>query len=155
MIKFRDKLYKELKQINPESNEHSRAKINLNNYSKLLQKNIRIAKKSYCQNQFQKYKFDSRKTWATINDILSRKKVKREFPEYFIIKNNHVSNKQVIADEFNDFFTNIGPKLSKDIKSNSNLTYKSFLKKTITTTFVFDIIDEKTVRDTINDLEPK
>ena len=155
MIKFRDKLYKDLKQINPESLEHSRAKLNLNNYSKLLQKSIRLAKKSYCQNQFQKYKFDSRKTWATINDILSRKKVKREFPEYFIIKKNHVSNKQVIADEFNEFFTNIGPKLSNDIKSNCSLTYKSFLKKNITTTFNFDIIEEKTVRDTINDLQSK
>ena len=38
MIKFRDKLYKDLKQINPESIEYSRAKLNLNNYSKLLQK---------------------------------------------------------------------------------------------------------------------
>ena len=155
MIKFRDKLYKELKQTHPESIDHTRAKINLNNYSKLLQKNIRQAKKSYCQNQFQKYKFDSRKTWATINDILSRKKVKREFPEYFTIKNNRISNKQIIADEFNEFFTNIGPKLSNSIKSNCNLTYKSFLKRNITTTFNFDIINEKIVREATNDLQSK
>ena len=68
-----------------------RSKLNLRNYSKILDKSIRLAKKTYYHNQFEKFKFDSRKTWATINDVLCRKKVKMEFPNYFIINGNQAN----------------------------------------------------------------
>ena len=77
MIKFKDQLYKNLKLQSPDSSEYQSLKINLKNYSRLLEKSIRLAKKKYYHSQFEKYKFDSRKTWATINDILSRKKSKK------------------------------------------------------------------------------
>ena len=44
MIKFKDSLYKKLKFEHSESNEYASAKINLNNYSKLLQKNHKTSK---------------------------------------------------------------------------------------------------------------
>ena len=155
MIKFKDQLYIDHKCHRPDTDEYRRSKINLCNYSKLLDRNIRLAKKAYYHKQFEKFKLDSRKTWETINDILSRKKIKKEFPTYFNIKGNQTSNKQIIADEFNEFFTNIGPKLSKEIKPPSNLSYRTFLKKTITTTFTFDTVTTETVVKILSDLSPK
>ena len=155
MIKFKDELYLKHKRQNPQSEEYMRSKLNLRNYSKILDKSIRLAKKTYYHNQFEKFKFDSRKTWETINDVLCRKKVKKEFPNYFIINGNQISDKQNIADEFNDFFTNIGPTLSNEIKSPPNLSFRTFLKKNIITTFNFNTVDVETVSKTIFILGPK
>ena len=57
------------------------------------------------------------------------KKVKKEFPKFFKLNAEEISDKKNIADEFNKFFTNIGPNLSKNIKTPPNITYQSFLKK--------------------------
>ena len=37
---------------------------------------------------------------------------KKAFPSFFLIDNTKITNKETIADHFNTFFTNVGPKLS-------------------------------------------
>ena len=61
-IKFRDKLYKEVKLTNPDSPEHYIKNTNLHTYNGILQKNIRAAKRIYYEKQFNKYKNDIKKT---------------------------------------------------------------------------------------------
>ena len=66
-----------------------------------------------------------------------------------------MSNKQHIANEFNQFFTSIGPKLSDQIKQPENLDYKSFLTKVITTEFQFTEVDENDIIKEIASLADK
>jgi hypothetical protein len=53
-IKTRDKMYRKLKKISPDSTEYERLKINLNTYNRILRKSLRQAKFLYYSSQFQK-----------------------------------------------------------------------------------------------------
>ena len=83
------------------------------------------------------------------------KKVKNTFPDYFLVKNHKVTNKQHLANEFNEFFTGIGPKLSDQIIPPENLDYKSFLKRVITTEFNFVEMEENDIIKEIATLADK
>ena len=72
-IRYKDKLYRDLKRTNLKSPMYAELKTKLNVYNKLLKKIIREAKKNYYENQFQSYKSDIRKTWGIISEILSKK----------------------------------------------------------------------------------
>ena len=145
MIKHKDKLYK-IKVLEPrDSFAYLEAKTNLDEYTIILQQKINETKQAFYHQKFHDYKNDARKTWSTINDVLARKKVKSTFPDYFLVKNHKVTNKQHLANEFNNFFTEIGPKLSEQIQSPDNLNFKSFLTKVITTEFKFKEMDENDV----------
>ena len=128
-IKHRDKLYKELKETDPNSEHYDALQINLRTYKAILQKNIRYAKIHYYSNQFEKSKSDMRRTWNTINMVLNKCKNKKEFPKYFISQSKKFDNPADIANLFNDFFTNIGPKLSSNIVSQSNKTVSTYLRQ--------------------------
>ena len=62
---------------------------------------------------------------------------------------------QDICNKFNDFFVNIGPNLAAEIKSSTDINYKSYLKRTITSSFTFDLVNEDEVRKTITSLKTK
>ena len=72
-IRYKDRLYRDIKRTNPNSPIYADLKTKLNVYNKLLQKNTREAKKNYYENQFQSYKSDIRKIWGIISEILSKK----------------------------------------------------------------------------------
>ena len=76
-----------------------------------------------------------KKTWKTINNILGRKKnalIQAQF------KNSHgetISDPQLIANDFNDFFVNIGPNLASKINSTGK-EYHEYLKEPIQKCFL-------------------
>ena len=76
-------LYKKLNLLCPESIQYQREKSNLKAYNNILSRSIRIAKKDYFINEFEKYKNDIRKTWDTFKSILNKSKVKSKFPNFF------------------------------------------------------------------------
>ena len=154
-IKHRDLLYKKKLSADPDSVEYNDAKTNLNTFSSILQKTIRSAKFKYYHEKLNKFRLDSRKTWSTINDILWRKKSKKEFPNCFEDNEHRITDRQEIADRFNNFFTNIGPKLSNAIPSSGNQSYKNYLSKNINSVFEFHTIDSQSITDVIKDMTPK
>ena len=154
-IKFRDKLHSKLKRTPTESEKHYTLKTNLKVYNKILKSNIRLAKKMYYESCFFKYKNDMRKTWSTINCVLNKNKKCRQVPESFQDDGKLITNKLDIATTFNEYFTNIGPNLANNIKTNSKKTYKHYLANTTNTNFNFVNIDENTVNEIIDKLDPK
>ena len=46
---------------------------------------------------------------------MKKKKNSTEFPSHFELNGTNIVNKQIIADEFNNFFVNVGPNLAKNI----------------------------------------
>ena len=154
-IKFRDKLYKKLKKLNPNSDAYSRAEINLKTYKSILQKSIKLAKLNYYGAQFEKNKNDMKRTWTTINEILNRTKKSVDFPKYFIIDGQKITNKKSIADNFNTFFANVGLTLSRKIRSNSDKSIHHFLTRPVISSFAFNTISNSDVMKIIQELKPK
>ena len=59
-IRYRDKMYKQLKLTNPNSNNYETIKNNLKTYNTILKKNIRAAKQIYFESRFSLYKNDTK-----------------------------------------------------------------------------------------------
>ena len=154
-MKFRDRLYKKMKKLQPTSDAYLTANINLKTYKSILQKIMCIAKIDYFGCQFEKHKNDIKRTWTIVNDILNRTKKSSDFPKYFMINGEKVSDDKSIADSFNSFFANVGPNLSKQIQSSSGKSIHHFLTKPVTTSFSFSTISPADVIKIIQELKPK
>lgn len=154
-IRFRDNLYKKLKSTDPSSDNYQTLKTNLKTCNAILKKSIRQAKKAYYESLFDKYKGNMKGTWKTINDILNRTKRKKKFPQFFRDGNDVVTGKLEIANRFNNYFTNIGPKLSQLITMPTNKNFQSYLNNRCTHNFSFTMVDPETVDKIIDNLAPK
>ena len=156
-IKFRDKLYRQLKSHPVNSQEYYTLKTNLKTYNTILTKNIRKAKKDYYYDQFAKYKNDIRKTWDTLKDVIIRSKNTSSFPSHFIINTSTVTEKPIIADKFNEYFCEIGPKLAESIPSprNPHVNFQSNLGTPCLDNFIFDYPTAEEIIKHIQNLKPK
>ena len=97
-----------------------------------------------------------KETWATIKDALNKTKNKNTFPDHFKIGGREINDKLALSNRFNLFFTNIvGPKFASEISSDSNCSYKSFLKNKTSEVFTFSKVDKPTVVKIINDFPAK
>ena len=76
---------------------------------------IKLAKSHFYQCEFQNCcrSSDLKKTWALINS-LSGKKNKSSHINEIVVNNNTISDPTAIAEFFNDYFVNIGPKLPSE-----------------------------------------
>ena len=111
-IKFRDNLYKRLKQTSPVTLEFWNIKHNLKVYNKILKRSIRQAKKEYYNYKFNSCKNDSATTWRAINEVINNTD-NNALPDYILINDNKVSNRCSIANHFNTFFNNIGTEMAQ------------------------------------------
>ena len=111
-IKYRDKLYRNLKCMSKSSICYANTKLNLKTYNTILKQTIHHAKFIFYNNQFNKCKNDTKKTWATIKEVIN-KRDSRSFPEYINRNNHKVTDIELIANHFNDYFTQIGPQMAQ------------------------------------------
>ena len=108
-VKNKNKLYKTLLK-NP--NNKNRQKYT--KYKNKLNHIIKIAKKIYYEEQFIKYKKNSKMMWKTLNELVNKPskniKVSKTFVES--CSSNIIEDPNEIASKFNDYFINIGPTLA-------------------------------------------
>ncbi len=130
-------------------------KINLKTYNTILKKKYSLSKKSYYEIIFLKFKDDIRGTWKTINDILNKIKRKKSFPYFFKEGEIISTNKSIITNQFNSFFTNIGLNLSAKINIPRNKNFQNYLTHKYNHNFHFQNINEKMISSIIDKLVPK
>ena len=66
---------------------------------------------------YHKFKHNSKKVWKGINDLLSKSKRNDHHQTFNLYENGeYLSDPFQISNKFNEFFTNIGPQLSEQIK---------------------------------------
>ena len=156
-MRHRDKLYVNMHKSPINSENRKRLETELKQLQTILQKTIRQAKRLHFEVEFTKFSGNCRKTWSVISDILNKNRKKAEFPGHFIVNvqtsNNSpnrnepttidikITDKQTIADQFNVFFSNIGPTLSKSINYNGNKKVENFLNRVIHSKFSFNLIE--------------
>ena len=153
-IHTRDNMYRRWKAKPPTSQLYEALKLRFQKYKTEVDKLIRLAKIDFYQKEFDKFTGDIRKTWKTINTILNRNKRANNFPSHIISQNRKIDDKQEIVDVLNNYFCNIGQQLADNIPDSSK-TYSYYLKKQITSTFSFSMVDTNTVNKMLKGFKPK
>ena len=153
-IAYKDKLYIKLKSTSPTADDLNVIQSNFKTYNRILRQTIRIAKKDYYHNCFLKFKSDIKQTWSTINDIICKSK-KSDFPEYFEINGSKIFDYKNIANEFNKYFTHIGPNLAESIQPPIDKSFRDFLSNPLSNDFIFKNISTNEISKAIDSLKPK
>ena len=154
-IKKRDKMYKHLKDINPNSVGYDTCKRNLQTYNTIIKKLLRNAKFSYYNTMFLKYKNDSRKSWKLINTLIGNSTSKDRITNIFTVNGVDVSNESVIAENFNSFFSEIGKRQADSIPTFPNNHFARYLNNPVTSEFVFQTINVNDVLKVLSSFKPK
>ena len=85
-------------------------------YKNLFETVRKKSKRTCCSELFAKYKNDIKNTWKIINKTISNtKNEQKDLPEKLVINNTALVEKQEIAENINNYFTNIGPNLTSKI----------------------------------------
>ena len=124
------------------------------NYNKVYCKTRRAAKRLHYNNQFIKFSKDSKKTWSLIRDIVGSNKSKEQLPTYFQQNGKNVSDYLEIANGFNTFFSDIGPKLASEIGA-TNKSFQTFMPEGNPNSFKFSRISEIDILRICREMKPK
>ena len=160
-ISFRDNLRLRLIKTNIHSPEYEDIKQNLRTYNSIIKNSIRLAKTKYYTEIFDKYKSDMKNTWKHISSLLTKSNRKDITQINVKCKVNgddidiKIKDKLAIANEFNNFFANIGPKLATSIKTDGIKNFDSYLRSPIQSTFKFKPYTENDTLKLIQSLKSK
>ena len=126
------------------------------NYRKLLKPLVKAAKSSYFCSKIKENKENSKKTWKFINEL--RGKLKKPLKPSFIIENQRITNRRIIANEFNKYFNSIASTLNETIagKQINDLrvkTFEDFLMPTNKNTIFLDECTPEEILKIISELE--
>ena len=76
-------------------------------------------------------------------------------PKYFLVNGKEIQDDTEIANAFNTYYTQIGPKLAASINMPPNKSYKDYLSRPTHGTFSFKSIKCEDIINVINNLKPK
>ena len=84
-----------------------------------------------------------------MNEVLQRNKLTAEFPNEFHYENRILTDSTEIANSFNEYFANIGRKLSENIDPaiNTNDNNQSYLTEPTNAQFKFNYVFERGPKD--------
>ena len=113
------------------------------------------AKKYHYNEKFNNCKKDLKTTWQLITEVSGTKKGQsKQLPEYFRYKGDILRSPQDIADNFNKYFTKIGPQLANQIpKGKKHL--KDFLSTPNPLSFEFLELSESRILNFISKMKSK
>ena len=117
-------------------NNFKRARNNVSNA-------IKNAKKSYYLKSFTACDGNSGKTWEIINEVTGRKSEKAIINE-LEFENKKLTDPSEIAEGFNKFFAEIGPKLSENTE-DTDTCFDEFVNQSISGNFSFQQISPSLV----------
>ena len=124
------------------------------NYRRTLKHIITNAKQSFNKKKILDHANDHKKTWAAINQL--RGKYKVPLRSSFMINNERIFERRIIANEFNKYFVSLAQKLNDNLSINKDdrvLNFKTFLPKSNPNSmFLYDCCTEE-VSKIINDLQ--
>ena len=147
--KHKEKLFAKKKKHPSYINDHT-FKI----YNTTYNKTRRAAKKLYYKNKFEKNAKDCKQTWSLIREVIGTKKEKHQLPDFFKENGQIIADNIEIANGFNNFFSQVGPKLASEI-GLSDVSFESFLSENNPVSFEFSRISEVDILSICRQLKPK
>ena len=106
-------MYVKFKQCPRNTEEHHIIKNNIHVFNSILKRTIREAKLKHYDNLFTQFRGDMKMTWKTISEIICKSNNKRKELDKIIVDSKTITDKGDMCKRFNEFFTNIGPKLAE------------------------------------------
>ena len=139
------------KETNP--SDHNIARFR--SFNKIFTACRRKAQALYWTEKFSKCRSDLKETWKLIRDVSCSKKRQRDkIPDFFRHKGRILRDPKEIADEFNRFFTEIGPKLAEKIPQSTK-PFSDFLGSKHENEFKFSELSEERLFNFIKKMKPK
>ena len=81
-------------------------------YKNKLTNILRYCEREYYNKSLELHKKDIKRTWKILNEVINKRCKSNSFSTNFIEDGIEITNKQEIAEGFNNFFVNIGPELA-------------------------------------------
>ena len=98
-------------------------------YKNLSETIKRKSKKRFYSEKLIKFPGDAKKTWCIMKELIGKVKIKKSsLPYAIVIDETEILGEKNRANEFNNFFTDIGLKLAKKIPKSSQ-SFESYMKK--------------------------
>ena len=123
-------------------------------YNRIYNKLRRTAKQNFYTNKFQSYIKNIKHTWNVIKEVIGCKKQKDQLPGFFRSNGTILSDYLEIANDFNTFFSQVGPKLASEI-DNTDLKFEDYLIQENEKSFEFSRISEIDILNICKLLKPK
>ena len=97
-------------------------------YKNLFEIIKRKSKKQFYSEKLIKFQGNAKKAWSIMKELIGKNKIyNSSFPQKIVIDTTEIVGETKIAKEFNNFFTNIGPKLAQKIPQPSR-PFQSYMK---------------------------
>lgn len=84
-------------------------------YKNKLVNILRKTKKDYYNNLLEQHRSNIKETWKVLNSVIKGKVKKSEYPKYFTNQLKTITNPNDVANEFNNYFVNVGVNLANNI----------------------------------------
>uniref|UniRef100_A0A1A8GC74 Helentron 4 helitron-like transposon replicase/helicase/endonuclease n=1 Tax=Nothobranchius korthausae TaxID=1143690 RepID=A0A1A8GC74_9TELE len=118
-------------------------------YKNKLVSIIKRQKKEYYSKLLEDNKNNTRATWGIINNVIKRNKIASTVPNYFENGQSEISDTSEIVNEFNNFFTNVGPDLAKNIPIRTNYSIGENIKSNKNSIYLSPVTSDE-IRNIIN-----
>ena len=125
-IKIKNKLYAIYKK-HPSGEAWERYRI----YKSTLARILRKCEREYYDNLFKLHRNNLRKSWALIKQVINKNK-QRQLSKQFKYNNHVIDDAKAIAEQFNNFFVNIGSRLASKIPISSTAPKSSICENNFT-----------------------
>ena len=121
-------------------------------YKSLFESLKKKSKQNYCTKRLENYQNDIKKSWDVIKEIIvGAKSTKGSFPRRMIIDGQEIFDQGKIANCFNKFFVDIGPKLASMIPE-SQIKFDQYLNPNQTLMGEANLTHE--IKDALRSLKP-
>ena len=151
-IEKKEDLYKNWKSTCTKQNPNGDRNLHkvFSDYRKTLKHIINFEKKKLYDKKFMEASGDPKKTWEIINQI--RGKQKKSMNPIFIIDNERIIERRVIANEFNKYFISIACKLNENVQIQPD-DFKRFMPCSKMESMFLSECTEYEIEDIINNLQ--
>ena len=112
---------------------------------------IKYIKINFYSKKISEVSGDPKKTWQIINQI--RGKLKKVIKPQFLINNEKVIQRRVIANEFNKYFVSLASKLNEEVSFRSNNYFNDFMPPTIMNSMFLPACTEEEISKIISELQ--
>ncbi len=119
-------------------------------YRNMLTTIIRTARENYVKSKLNKESGDAKKTWKTVNNLTGKNRAK--LPSSIRFHHKTVSDNKEIAEEFNNYFTNVASQLASDIQP-ATVPFESFLPDPVPFSFFLTPTTEHEISEVIKGIK--
>ena len=108
-------------------NRNPEKELNYKQYRTLFESLKKKSKKNYYLGLIDSHKYNIKKTWNIMKEIIGNKRVIHgPLPNFITVKNREIFDKKEIAETFKSYFVNIGPNLAASIPE-SKMSFQNYI----------------------------